>query len=82
VHERHSDNDIRGMVNDYGSAAVVFDTLRDKPLPAIYTAHNITVTDGDKSDDRTVASETGVIIGLRAKGAAIGATGNSFIRTA
>ena len=80
VHERHSDNDIRGMVNDYGSAAVVFDTLRGKPLPATYTG--ITVVDGDKSDDRTMASETGVIIGLRAKGQAIGATGNSFIRTA
>lgn len=82
VHERHTDDDIRGMVNDYGSAAVVFDTLRDKPLPATYTAHNITVVDGDKSDDRTMASEVGVIIGLRAKGDAIGATGNSFIRTA
>ena len=80
VHERHSDDDIRGMVNDYGSAAVVFDTLRDKPLPATYTG--ITVVDGDKSDDRTMASETGVIIGLRAKGQAIGATDNSFIRTA
>ena len=82
VHERHSHDDIRGMVNDYGSAAVVFDTLRGKPLPATYTVHNITVVDGDKSDDRTMASETGVIIGLRAKGQAIGATGNSFIRTA
>jgi hypothetical protein len=82
VHEKHTDSQIRGMVNDYGSAAVVFDTLRGKPLPATYTAHNITVVDGDKSDDRTMASETGVIIGLRAKGQAIGATGNSFIRTA
>ena len=80
VHERHSDDDIRGMVNDYGSAAVVFSTLRGKPLPATYTG--ITVVDGDKSDDRTMASETGVIIGLRAKGQAIGATGNTFIRTA
>ena len=80
VHERHSDDDIRGMVNDYGSAAVVFDTLRGKPLPATYTG--ITVVDGDKSDDRTMASETGVIIGLRAKGQAIGATDNNFIRTA
>jgi hypothetical protein len=68
------------MVKDYGSAAVVFDTLRGAPLPATYTG--ITVIDGDKSDDRTMASETGVIIGLRAKGQAIGATGNSFIRTA
>jgi hypothetical protein len=82
VHEKHTDSQIWGMVNDYGSAAVVFDTLRGKPLPATYTAHNITVVDGDKSDDRTMASETGVIIGLRAKGQAIGATGNSFIRTA
>ena len=80
VHERHTDNDIRGMVNDYGSAAVVFDTLRDKPLPATYAS--VTVVDGDKSDDRTMASEGGVIIGLRAKGDAIGATGNTFIRTA
>ena len=82
VHEKHTDSQIWGMVNDYGSAAVVFSTLRDNPLPATYTAHNITVIDGDKSDDRTIASETGVIIGLRAKGQAIGATGNSFIRTA
>ena len=82
VHEKHTDSQIRGMVKDYGSAAVVFDTLRGKPLPATYTAHNITVIDGDKSDDRTMASETGVIIGLRAKGQAIGATGNTFIRTA
>ena len=68
------------MVQDYGSAAVVFDTLRDKPLPATYAG--IAVVDGDKSDDRTMASEVGVLIGLRAKGDAIGATGNSFIRTA
>ena len=82
VHEKHTDSQIWGMVNDYGSAAVVFDTLRGKPLPATYTAHNITVIDGDKSDDRTIASETGVIIGLRAKGQAIGATDNTFIRSA
>ena len=80
VHEKHTDSQIHAMVNDYGSAAVVFDTLRGKPLPATYTG--ITVVDGDKSDDRTMASETGVIIGLRAKGQAIGATGNTFIRTA
>jgi hypothetical protein len=80
VHEKHSDSQIRGMVKDYGSAAVVFDTLRGASLPSTYIG--ITVADGDKSDDRTMASETGVIIGLRAKGQAIGATGNSFIRTA
>ena len=80
VHEKHTDSQIWGMVNDYGSAAVVFSTLRDNPLPITYLS--VPVVDGDKSDDRTIASETGVIIGLRAKGQAIGATGNSFIRTA
>jgi hypothetical protein len=80
VHEKHSDADIRGMVNDYGSAAVVFSTLRGTPLPTSYLG--VKLIDGDTSDDRTVASETGVLIGLRAKGQAIGATGNSFIRTA
>jgi len=80
VHEKHTDSQIWDMVNDYGSAAVVFSTLRDNPLPTSYLG--VRLVDGDKSDDRTVASETGVIIGLRAKGQAIGATGNSFIRTA
>ena len=80
VHEKHTDSQIWGMVNDYGSAAVVFDTLRGKPLPATYLS--VPVVDGDKSDDRTIASETGVIIGLRAKGQAIGATDNTFIRSA
>lgn len=80
VHEKHTDSQIWGMVNDYGSAAVVFSTLRGTPLPTSYLG--VRLVDGDKSDDRTMASETGVIIGLRAKGQAIGATGNSFIRTA
>ena len=80
VHEKHSDADIRGMVIDDGSAAVVFSTLRGTPLPTSYLG--VKLIDGDTSDDRTVASETGVLIGLRAKGQAIGATGNSFIRTA
>lgn len=55
------------------SVAVVFNVKRNHPLPASYTINGreLTVIDGDKHDFRP-ADPRGVIVGLRAKGKAIG----------
>jgi len=50
-----------------GTAAVVFDTKRGRPLPASW--HGFPVIDGDLSDLRFL-DPPGVVVGLRAKGRA------------
>lgn len=68
--ERTTVADIAAIIAARGNAVVVFDTRRGEPLPARW--QGMRVIDGDLSDDRS-ADPRGVIIGLRAKGAAIGA---------
>jgi len=75
--ENSNDDDIGLAVEQFGSAAVVFDTKIGRPLPATYLGFK--VIDGDLSDDRTVAEEDGCIVGLRAKGDARGVA-NGFVR--
>lgn len=60
-----------------GTAAAVFDTRKGDPLPESW--RGFPVIDGDASDDRT-ADPAGVIVGLRAKGAAIGLPAGGFIQ--
>jgi hypothetical protein len=48
------------------NVAVVFDTKKDEPLPALW--HNVPVYDGDETDARFLDPQGGYIIGLRAKG--------------
>ena len=65
------------------NVAVVFDTKRNKALPAYYTLANgqsVPVIDGDVHDYRPDDGQ-GVIVGLRAKGDAIGDT-SGFVRAA
>jgi hypothetical protein len=70
ANERHADSDLAALAGTYGTnVAVVFDTVRGHALPATYAG--VRVVDGDLSDSRW-ADEVGVIVGLRAKGAAIG----------
>jgi len=66
ITERDSASDVIAKLDDYGSAAVVFDTKRGRDLPAVFLG--FPVLDGDANDRRY--SDAG-IIGLRAKGAAI-----------
>ena len=62
------------------NVAVVFDTKRGQSLPSTYTLNGVTATviDGDLSDYRPEDAQ-GVIVGLRAKGDAIGDT-SGFVR--
>ena len=62
--------------------AVVFDVKRGKPLPLTHTINGVSakVIDGDLTDYRPDDTR-GVIVGLRAKGKAIGDT-SGFVRSA
>ena len=73
--EHHSAEYVSRVVARGENVAVVFDTKRGEPLPDYWQGHP--VIDGDKSDDRTL-DPTGVIVGLRAKGEAIG-TRDGFV---
>ena len=73
--EHHSAEYVSRVVARGDNVAVVFDTKRGEPLPDYWQGHP--VIDGDKSDDRTL-DPTGVIVGLRAKGEAIG-TRDGFV---
>jgi len=69
------DNDadaLRALVNGHNVAAV-FNVRRGRPLPVSYViqGHTYPVIDGDEHDYRP-ADPRGVIVGLRAKGRAIG----------
>jgi len=82
VSERDDDETVRGKVDHYGSAAVALDLPKGAPLPA--TMFGRPVVDGDLSDDRTVAGEAGVIVGLRFKRPANGMTAadsHGFVRS-
>jgi len=82
VSERDSDEDIRRKVDHYGSAAVALDLPKGAPLPAVLW--NRPVADGDLSDDRTLGSELGVVVGLRFKHPANGMTAadsHGFVRS-
>lgn len=63
-----------------GNVAAVFNVKRGKPLPETYTIHGETlrVIDGDVHDYRP-SDPRGVIVGLRAKGRAIG-DASGFVR--
>ena len=63
--ERTTDKQLADYVNNFGSSAVVF--LNELPK----TFKGCKVVDGDLSDDRTLAKEVGVIVGLTAKGSAV-----------
>ena len=77
--ERHADDDLAALADMYGSnVAVVFDTKRGHALPATFAG--VPVVDGDVTDSRW-ADERGVIVGLRAKGSAIGDR-SGFVRSA
>lgn len=65
----HSDRVAAEYMRQGGTAAVVFDVRKGEPLPATWCG--FPVVDGDVSDDRT-ADPAGVVVGLRAKGAAVG----------
>lgn len=58
------------------NVAVVFDTKRSGELPAVYQGR--TVIDGDSHDLRFLDTARGVVVGLRAKGAARHAIGAAF----
>lgn len=62
-----------------GNAAVVFATLRGHDLPSTWNGFD--VIDGDKSDSR-VDDPAGSVVGLRAKGAAIGNDAGGFVKAA
>lgn len=76
VTEQDSVADISKMLGRYGRVAVVFDTRKSQPLPAVW--QGFPVVDGDKDDQRW--QNHGVIVGLRAKGDAIGDTRSGFVR--
>lgn len=69
--ETTTSSQVRAIVTGGGNVAVVFAVKRGQPLPSQYLGFR--VIDGDKSDDRTT-DPRGVIVGLRAKGDAIGDT--------
>ena len=68
------------------NVAVVFHTKRNKPLPSVFSlmteqgGFDAQVIDGDKTDFRP-SDGRGVIVGLRAKGDAIG-DASGFVRAA
>lgn len=75
-------------MNNGLNVAVVFDVKRGKPLPSMFVLPNeggvddllARVIDGDETDYRP-SDPSGVIVGLRAKGDAIGDT-SGFVRAA
>jgi hypothetical protein len=75
--ERTSDKDIVDIVSSRNNVAVVFDVNRKDAFPK--TWNGMKIVDGDKSDDRS-ADPKGVIVGLRAKGDAVGST-SKFVRS-
>lgn len=78
-----SNEDHAGLALRNGhNVAIVFDTKRNRPLPNCYTVAGITyrVIDGDVDDFRP-SDPSGVIVGLRAKGKAIG-DASGFVRKA
>ena len=78
VTENDDDEDIGDKVDEYGSAAMVFDTLPGHALPIVYDGWE--VIDGDESDDR-YNDPYWVIIGLRVKGDGYGDE-TGFVRKA
>ena len=82
VSERDDGGTIRGKVDHYGSAAGALDLPKGAPLPA--SLFGRPVVEGDLSDDRTMAGETGVVVGLRFKRPANGmsaADSRGFVRS-
>jgi hypothetical protein len=79
--ENNDADALRAHVNGL-NVAVAFDVPRGKPLPVSYVieGHAIPVIDGDEHDYRP-ADPRGVIVGLRAKGRAIGDK-SGFVRHA
>jgi hypothetical protein len=76
--ERTADSGLGELADMYGSnVAVVFDTRRGHALPTTYAGCR--VVDGDLSDSRWT-DDRGVIVGLRAKGKAIGDR-SGFVRS-
>ena len=76
--ERTADSGLAELADMYGSnVAVVFDTRRGHALPTTYAGCR--VVDGDLSDSRW-NDDRGVIVGLRAKGKAIGDR-SGFVRS-
>jgi len=75
--ERTADSGLADLADMYGSVAVVFDTRRGHALPTTYAGCR--VVDGDLSDSRWT-DDRGVIVGLRAKGSAIGDR-SGFVRS-
>lgn len=73
----NNDADAKQWLADGGNVAVVFDTKKGHPLPAEYMGHP--VIDGDLSDYRP-ADPSPCIVGLRAKGDAIGDRTTGFVR--
>lgn len=61
------------------NVAVVLDVKRNEPMPRTWAGYP--VIDGDETDTRFVDVDGGHIIGLRAKGSAIGDT-SGFVRSA
>lgn len=76
----NNDSQARIAIENGMNVAVVFDTLRGHPLPKFYDMDDIRVMviDGDETDFRP-SDPTRVIVGLRAKGDAIGDT-SGFVR--
>lgn len=77
VNEYDSVANIADKLDRYGRAAIVLDTKRGEDLPSDW--HDLPVVDGDKDDQRW--QNCGVLVGLRAKGDAIGDT-SGFVRVA
>lgn len=75
--ERTTDGTIVDIINSKGNVAVVFNVKRNEAFPK--TWNGIKIVDGDKSDDRS-ADPKGVIVGLRAKGDAVGSK-SKFVRS-
>lgn len=77
-----NDTKAREALTNGINVAAVFDTKRNRDLPATFNLDgvNVSVIDGDKHDFRP-ADPKGVIVGLRAKGDAIGDT-SGFVRAA
>ena len=68
--------DLAAAAGHYGTVAGVFSTRRGAPLPA--TFDGLPVLDGDLSDSRW--QDAAGIVGLRAKGLAVGDDAGGFVR--
>ena len=80
--ENNDADALQFLQNKTGSVAIVFDTKKNRELPKRYPINGVwfDVIDGDLSDYR-VNDPIGVLIGLRAKGQAIGDK-SGFVRPA